>query len=163
LTNDLFFSLLFRNFDGCGTIACHKLDPAGGVGATSAMHDALCLANWINVLPSLDERTVENTFQEYYLERYRVALQFYKDSLRLGTANKKVPNQAVKKKVGVRSSNSLLSDHHSYFSLLSSFLYTELQRGPRSTCSKKNTRLALYFVFEEVCPATTSSLILAAV
>lgn len=98
LTNDLFFSLLFRNFVGCGTIACHKLDPAGGVGATSAMHDALCLANWINVLPSLDERTVENTFQEYYLERYRVALQFYKDSLRLGTANKKVPNQAVKKK-----------------------------------------------------------------
>ncbi|GJJ72578.1 hypothetical protein EMPS_04936 [Entomortierella parvispora] len=69
--------------------ACHKLDPAGGVGATAGMQDALCLANWINVLPSLDERSIENTFQEYYLERYPVAIQFFETSQMLATTHRK--------------------------------------------------------------------------
>ncbi|GJJ72577.1 salicylate hydroxylase [Entomortierella parvispora] len=69
--------------------ACHKLDPTGGSGATAAMHDAICLANWINVLPSLDVPTVEKTFQEYYLERYPLAVQYYEDTRRLATGNQK--------------------------------------------------------------------------
>ncbi|KAG0047058.1 hypothetical protein BGZ83_007801 [Gryganskiella cystojenkinii] len=60
--------------------AAHKFDPSGGVGATTAMHDAVCLANWINVLPSLDVAATEKIFQEYYLERYPVAVSNYESS-----------------------------------------------------------------------------------
>jgi len=56
----------------------------------SAMQDAVCLANWINVLPSLDEQTIENTLQEYYVERYSIAQQYYETSQMLGASNKKV-------------------------------------------------------------------------
>ncbi|KAG0032317.1 hypothetical protein BGZ82_006586 [Podila clonocystis] len=58
--------------------ACHKMNPAGGMGAVNAMQDAIVLANWINVIPgnaSLDE--VENTFKEYKDERMPYVRQAY--------------------------------------------------------------------------------------
>ncbi|KAG0044809.1 hypothetical protein BGZ83_009915 [Gryganskiella cystojenkinii] len=69
--------------------ACHKTDPAGGLGATTAIHDAICLANWINVLPSLDIAATEKIFQEYYQERYPVAVDAYETSRLLSASNAK--------------------------------------------------------------------------
>ncbi|GJJ75047.1 hypothetical protein EMPS_07405 [Entomortierella parvispora] len=60
--------------------ACHKLNPSGGAGAMSAIHDALCLANWLNVLPSLSVKDIESSFKEYYQERYPYVLEAYKAS-----------------------------------------------------------------------------------
>ncbi|KAF9126825.1 hypothetical protein BGW39_006329 [Mortierella sp. 14UC] len=50
--------------------ACHKLSPAGGAGASNAMHDAITLANYINALPfhpTADEITA--AFKAYQDER----------------------------------------------------------------------------------------------
>ena len=74
-------------------IACHKLDPAGVAGARSAMHDAICLANWINVLPSLDVPVLGKTFQEYYLEQYPHALENYERSRLFASSNAKVKDK----------------------------------------------------------------------
>ncbi|KAG0041514.1 hypothetical protein BGZ83_001701, partial [Gryganskiella cystojenkinii] len=41
-----------------------------GVSETTAIQDAACLANWINVLRSRDTKAVEGAFREYYEERY---------------------------------------------------------------------------------------------
>lgn len=51
------------------------------MGATSAMQDAICLANWINVLPSSkDIKATQEIFEEYYQERHAVALEAHKKS-----------------------------------------------------------------------------------
>ncbi|KAG0204434.1 hypothetical protein BGX28_003616 [Mortierella sp. GBA30] len=61
--------------------SCHKLSPSGGVGATSAMHDALCLANWINILPGKPTKEdTERIFKEYRAERLPVAQENYRAS-----------------------------------------------------------------------------------
>ncbi|KAG0204436.1 hypothetical protein BGX28_003618 [Mortierella sp. GBA30] len=49
--------------------ACHKIHPAGSRGAISAIHDAVCLANWINVLQSTSLEDMEKVFKEYQSER----------------------------------------------------------------------------------------------
>ncbi|KAG0209585.1 hypothetical protein BGX28_010200 [Mortierella sp. GBA30] len=49
--------------------ACHKVHPAGGRGAISAIHDAICLANWINALPSTSVDDTEKIFKQYRAER----------------------------------------------------------------------------------------------
>ncbi|KAF9324164.1 hypothetical protein BG006_000810 [Podila minutissima] len=49
--------------------ACHKLNPAGGAGALSAMHDAIALANWICAVQKTDVPELEKIFREYYVER----------------------------------------------------------------------------------------------
>ncbi|KAG0042623.1 hypothetical protein BGZ83_000243 [Gryganskiella cystojenkinii] len=69
--------------------ASHKLSPSGGVGATTAMHDALCLANWINVLSSTELAATDKIFQEYYLERYPIAIEAFKKSRLFSTINAK--------------------------------------------------------------------------
>ncbi|KAF9122305.1 hypothetical protein BGW39_009848 [Mortierella sp. 14UC] len=50
--------------------ACHKMHPAGGQGAITAMHDAIALANLLYALPSNSNSDIENTFNEYRTERY---------------------------------------------------------------------------------------------
>jgi hypothetical protein len=54
------------------------------------MQDAVCLANWINVLPSLDTPAVEKIFDEYYQERYPVAIQNFNKSRAYASSNAKV-------------------------------------------------------------------------
>jgi len=54
------------------------------------MHDAICLANWINVLPSVDTTSTEKIFREYYIERFPVAVDTYKTSRLFATFNAKV-------------------------------------------------------------------------
>ncbi|KAF9539242.1 hypothetical protein EC957_005620 [Mortierella hygrophila] len=49
--------------------ACHKLHPAGGLGAVTSMHDAIALANLIYCLPSTSTADVSQMFSEYKTER----------------------------------------------------------------------------------------------
>ncbi|KAF9563298.1 hypothetical protein EC968_004882 [Mortierella alpina] len=61
--------------------ACHKLNPSGGQGAISAMHDAIALANLIYTLPptpSQDEIT--QVFTEYRAERYPIVREAFVSS-----------------------------------------------------------------------------------
>ncbi|KAF9127565.1 hypothetical protein BGX30_014731 [Mortierella sp. GBA39] len=66
--------IVFETWFGGRTVlmgdACHKLNPAGGVGCQNAMHDAIILANWINALPSdPNSKDIENAFRSYQDER----------------------------------------------------------------------------------------------
>ncbi|KAG0029272.1 hypothetical protein BGZ81_003979 [Podila clonocystis] len=55
--------------------ACHKLNPAGGAGAMTAIQDAVALANWISTLQAATLPDIEAIFKEYKAERYPVAKQ----------------------------------------------------------------------------------------
>ncbi|KAG0264495.1 hypothetical protein BG011_006659 [Mortierella polycephala] len=46
-----------------------KVNPAGAQGALLAFHDAIALANWINILPSTSIEDAEMIFKEYRDER----------------------------------------------------------------------------------------------
>ncbi|KAG0037390.1 hypothetical protein BGZ82_002632 [Podila clonocystis] len=61
--------------------ACHKVNPAGGMGAINAMMDAVTLANWINVLTiSSTHEEIETAFREYQTERHPMAVMAFADS-----------------------------------------------------------------------------------
>ncbi|KAG0021952.1 hypothetical protein BGZ81_008731 [Podila clonocystis] len=65
---------VFESWHGGRTVllgdACHKLNPSGGAGALSAMHDAVALSNWICSLETKDIDAIVNIFKEYRAERY---------------------------------------------------------------------------------------------
>ncbi|KAF9144371.1 hypothetical protein BG015_000132 [Linnemannia schmuckeri] len=61
--------------------ACHKVNPSAGVGAITAMHDAIALANLIYALPANTTEEITKTFQEYHAERYPPAIEAYNNSL----------------------------------------------------------------------------------
>ncbi|KAG0059874.1 hypothetical protein BGZ89_012730 [Linnemannia elongata] len=66
--------IVFETWFGGRTVlmgdACHKLNPAGGVGCQNAMHDAIILANWIHALPSDPTcKDIESAFRSYQDER----------------------------------------------------------------------------------------------
>ncbi|KAF9928812.1 hypothetical protein FBU30_002083 [Linnemannia zychae] len=52
--------------------ACHKLHPAGGLGAVNAIHDAIALANLLYAMPAKTETEITAVFKEYYTERFPV-------------------------------------------------------------------------------------------
>ncbi|KAF9901574.1 hypothetical protein EC991_005996 [Linnemannia zychae] len=60
--------------------ACHKLHPAGGRGAVTAMHDAICLANLIYAMPATTAEEVTRVFEEYQKERHPDAIDSFKES-----------------------------------------------------------------------------------
>ncbi|KAF9118070.1 hypothetical protein BGW39_001498 [Mortierella sp. 14UC] len=61
--------------------ACHKLDPSGGHGAVTSMHDALAIANLIYALPPHPStKDIENSFAEYRDERRPAAVAAFKNS-----------------------------------------------------------------------------------
>ncbi|KAF9095780.1 hypothetical protein BGX29_008877 [Mortierella sp. GBA35] len=60
--------------------ACHKLHPAGGHGAVTAMHDAIALANLLYAVPSTSSEDVTKIFEEYQTERYPAVLESFKYS-----------------------------------------------------------------------------------
>ncbi|KAK5801530.1 hypothetical protein F5H01DRAFT_384096 [Linnemannia elongata] len=65
---------VFKTWFNCRTVligdACHKFNPAGGVGAANAMHDAVALANHINGLPFHPvAEEIEAAFKAYKKER----------------------------------------------------------------------------------------------
>ncbi|KAF8977442.1 hypothetical protein BGZ52_007048, partial [Haplosporangium bisporale] len=49
------------------------LNPSGGAGALSAIHDAVALANWICSLQSTSLPTLARVFEEYHAERHPIA------------------------------------------------------------------------------------------
>ncbi|KAG0339454.1 hypothetical protein BG000_002086 [Podila horticola] len=49
--------------------ACHKMSPAGGVGAVTAIHDAATLANWLSTHRLATEEDIEKVFKKYCAER----------------------------------------------------------------------------------------------
>ncbi|KAG9071664.1 hypothetical protein KI688_005877 [Linnemannia hyalina] len=76
---------VFKTWFDCRTVligdACHKFNPAGGVGASNAMHDALVLANLINGLPFHPIASeIEAAFMAYKRERYHRVMDAYESS-----------------------------------------------------------------------------------
>ncbi|KAF9340947.1 hypothetical protein BGZ91_011664 [Linnemannia elongata] len=83
--------------------ACHKVakqlrfigdpvqfTPAGGVGATNAMHDAIVLANWIHALPNNPTaKEINQAFQMYQDERVPWVLEAFKHSRAFQVTNSK--------------------------------------------------------------------------
>ncbi|KAF9309487.1 hypothetical protein BG003_009702 [Podila horticola] len=53
--------------------ACHKMNPAAGAGAVTAIQDAVALANWINTVQSTSLHDLDTIFKRYKAERYPVA------------------------------------------------------------------------------------------
>ncbi|KFH66083.1 hypothetical protein MVEG_08184 [Podila verticillata NRRL 6337] len=72
---------LFDTWYGGRTVligdACHKLHPASGAGALSAIQDAVALANWICTLESSSMTDLETVFKEYRDERYPALQQAF--------------------------------------------------------------------------------------
>ncbi|KAF9132331.1 hypothetical protein BGW39_000352 [Mortierella sp. 14UC] len=60
--------------------ACHKLHPAGGHGAVTAMHDAIALANLIYAMPCKTQDDITTIFAEYHKERLPAVMDSYKKS-----------------------------------------------------------------------------------
>ncbi|KAF9097531.1 hypothetical protein BGX23_008609 [Mortierella sp. AD031] len=60
--------------------ACHKLNPSGGLGALTAMHDAIALANLMYALPANTTKEIEKTFEEYQTERLPAAIANFNNS-----------------------------------------------------------------------------------
>ncbi|KAG0274425.1 hypothetical protein BGZ96_004330 [Linnemannia gamsii] len=70
--------------------ACHKFTPAGGVGATNAMHDAVVLANWIHALPNnASAKEINHAFQAYQSERMPWVQEAFKQSRAFQVTNSK--------------------------------------------------------------------------
>ncbi|KAG0092244.1 hypothetical protein BGZ93_008407 [Podila epicladia] len=53
------------------------MNPSGGRGAVTAMHDAVALANWICSLKSKGVPELETIFKEYKAERYPIAKESF--------------------------------------------------------------------------------------
>ncbi|KAG0362914.1 hypothetical protein BGX24_005037, partial [Mortierella sp. AD032] len=69
---------------------CHKINPAGGAGATNAVHDAVTIANWIHALPpNPTKQDIENYFEEYKKERLPKAKEAYDSSRMFKTISSK--------------------------------------------------------------------------
>jgi hypothetical protein len=64
--------------------ACHKLNPAAGQGAVSAIHDAIALSNLIYSLESTSQKDISRIFKIYKAERYPIVLEAFKSSEFLG-------------------------------------------------------------------------------
>ncbi|KAG0055386.1 hypothetical protein BGZ83_008778 [Gryganskiella cystojenkinii] len=67
--------------------ACHKISPSGGLGAVSAIQDAVCLANWLNVLPENTSAAAEKIFDEYRQERFPIIMDAYRSSRLFASCN----------------------------------------------------------------------------
>ncbi|KAG0342031.1 hypothetical protein BG000_007224 [Podila horticola] len=66
-----------------------KLNPAGGAGAVSAIHDALALANWICVIQPKSASDTSMIFKEYFEERYPIVKETFEQSQMLSRAGGK--------------------------------------------------------------------------
>ncbi|KAG0342026.1 hypothetical protein BG000_007219 [Podila horticola] len=73
---------VFSTWHGGRTVllgdACHKLNPSGGAGALTAIHDGVALANWISTLHKPKLNDIEAIFAEYQAERLPVAREAVK-------------------------------------------------------------------------------------
>ncbi|KAK3845562.1 MAG: hypothetical protein J3R72DRAFT_472439 [Linnemannia gamsii] len=63
--------------------ACHKLNPAGGHGAVTAMHDAIALANLLYAMPTKTSSDITKIFDEYHKERLPAVMESFNSSQQL--------------------------------------------------------------------------------
>lgn len=56
------------------------VSPTGGLGAITAIHDVVTLANWLSTLRLADDKKNEAVFKEYRTDRYRVAKAAFEKS-----------------------------------------------------------------------------------
>lgn len=56
------------------------MNPAGGKGAITAIHDAVTLANWMSTLRSPSPKDITKVFKEYRTERYPIAKENFESS-----------------------------------------------------------------------------------
>ncbi|KAG0279883.1 hypothetical protein BGZ95_011986 [Linnemannia exigua] len=63
--------------------ACHKLNPAGGHGAVTAMHDAIALANLLYAMPTKTSPDITKIFDEYHKERLPAVMESFNSSQQL--------------------------------------------------------------------------------
>ncbi|KAF9898331.1 hypothetical protein BX616_004169 [Lobosporangium transversale] len=64
--------------------ACHKLHPNGGLGAVSAIHDAVALANVLYDLTDIEPNSITQAFRRYREERYPLSKTSYNTSYYMG-------------------------------------------------------------------------------
>ncbi|KAF9933389.1 hypothetical protein FBU30_005598 [Linnemannia zychae] len=62
--------------------ACHKLHPAGGHGAMTAIHDAIALANLLYAMPTTTDKDIAAVFKDYRTERFPAVMESYNYSHR---------------------------------------------------------------------------------
>ncbi|KAK3845558.1 MAG: hypothetical protein J3R72DRAFT_521128 [Linnemannia gamsii] len=79
LEDKVFKTWHYRRFVLMGD-ACHKLDPAGGHGAVTAMHDAIALANLFYAMPTKSASEITKVFEEYQKERLPAVMESYNSS-----------------------------------------------------------------------------------
>ncbi|KAF9373608.1 hypothetical protein BGX21_004376 [Mortierella sp. AD011] len=72
--------------------ACHKMNPSGGLGAQTAMGDAVVLANYINTLTTVESADVEKALKAYKKERYPIGKDAVKTSAAMFNFIKQVCN-----------------------------------------------------------------------
>ncbi|KAH7038747.1 hypothetical protein BKA57DRAFT_509500 [Linnemannia elongata] len=63
--------------------SCHKLNPSGGHGAVTVMHDAVALANLLYSMPTRTLEDITRIFEEYQKERLPAVTQSYNHSRHL--------------------------------------------------------------------------------
>ncbi|KAG0295212.1 hypothetical protein BGZ96_012314 [Linnemannia gamsii] len=63
--------------------ACHKLHPAGGHGAVTAMHDAIALANLFYAMPAKTSEDITRIFEDYQRERLPAVIESFNNSRQL--------------------------------------------------------------------------------
>ncbi|KAF9151855.1 hypothetical protein BG015_006127 [Linnemannia schmuckeri] len=84
---------VFRTWYHCRSVllgdACHKLSPAGGHGAVTAMHDAIALANLLYCMPSRTSQDITRIFEEYHKERLPAVMESYNNSRQLARVSEK--------------------------------------------------------------------------
>ncbi|KAK3840933.1 MAG: hypothetical protein J3R72DRAFT_422590 [Linnemannia gamsii] len=80
---DSMFSTLavHQRYSTPGPRACHKINPSGGLGAISAKHDSIALANLLYALPSTTTHDITVALSEYQTEHLPPAIDAYNGSL----------------------------------------------------------------------------------
>ncbi|OAQ32588.1 FAD/NAD(P)-binding domain-containing protein [Linnemannia elongata AG-77] len=74
LEEEVFTTWHYRRYVLLGD-ACHKLNPSGGHGAVTAMHDAVALANMLYSMPTRTLEDITRIFEEYQKERLPAVTQ----------------------------------------------------------------------------------------
>jgi hypothetical protein len=136
-----------------------------------AFHDAVALANWINVLPTTQVKDLEKAFKSYKNERYPAVQASFAHSKQFCKFYGKVRAHALTHSAffllsamidTVRSNNTLIS----YF--ISSFLsHTTFYVGKRQKCDSYSIHLQEYALLAlegrdgEVCGQSTPSFLFA--
>ncbi|KAF8928982.1 hypothetical protein EDD21DRAFT_424147 [Dissophora ornata] len=79
--------------------ACHKMSPSAGLGASTAIHDAIVFANYLSTLKTNDPDDITNIFKQYQDERSQIAKEAVDTSARFTKMFGKTPYNAILRKL----------------------------------------------------------------